>query len=45
MNAGQLVLEIERLTSDASQVVGLNKIDGEAIAPAEIVAKIEELVK
>ncbi|MDP6429154.1 MAG: 2-oxoacid:acceptor oxidoreductase subunit alpha [Rhodospirillales bacterium] len=45
MNAGQLVLEIERLCSDASQVAGLNKIDGEPISPAEIVAKLEELIK
>lgn len=45
MNAGQLVLEIERLSSDAIHVEGLNKIDGEPITPAEIVAKIEELAK
>ena len=45
MNAGQLVLEIERLGSDACQVAGLNKIDGEPISPAEIIAALEELAK
>ena len=42
MNAGQLVLEIERLSSDACHVAGLNKIDGEPIVPEEIIAKLEE---
>ena len=45
MNAGQLVLEIERLGSDDCHVAGLNKIDGEPIVPAEIVAKLEELAR
>ena len=45
MNAGQMVLEIDRLSSDACRVEGLNKIDGEAITPDEIVAKVKELIK
>ncbi len=40
MNAGQLVLEIERLCGDAGKVDGLNRIDGEAITPDEILTKI-----
>ncbi len=40
MNQGQLVLEIERLLSRDMPVVALNKIDGEAITPAEITRKI-----
>jgi 2-oxoglutarate ferredoxin oxidoreductase subunit alpha len=41
MNAGQLALEIERL-SDVP-VSRLTRIDGEAISPAQIVARIEEV--
>ncbi len=39
MNAGQLALEVERLAGARGKVVGLNRIDGEPIAPAEIAAK------
>jgi 2-oxoglutarate ferredoxin oxidoreductase subunit alpha len=44
MNAGQLVLEVERLAGARGKVVGLNRIDGEPITPLEIVAKTRELV-
>ena len=43
MNAGQLVLEIERLCGGATQVESLARIDGEPIEPAEIEANIREL--
>lgn len=43
MNAGQLVLEIERLCAGAAQVESLARIDGEPIEPTEIEAKIREL--
>lgn len=43
MNAGQLVLEIERLCAGAVQVESLARIDGEPIEPTEIEAKIREL--
>ena len=43
LNTGQLIREVERLVDDPSKVVGLNRIDGEPIAPAEIVRKIREL--
>ncbi len=43
MNAGQLVLEIERLCGGSAQVESLARIDGEPIEPAEIGAKIREL--
>ncbi|MFO1115962.1 MAG: 2-oxoacid:acceptor oxidoreductase subunit alpha [Beijerinckiaceae bacterium] len=43
MNTGQLVREVERLVDDPAKVVGLHRIDGEPIAPAEIVAKVREL--
>ncbi len=45
MNAGQLVLEIDRLSPDACRVEGINKIDGEPITPEEIVNRIKELAK
>jgi 2-oxoglutarate ferredoxin oxidoreductase subunit alpha len=43
MNAGQLVLEVERLAAAPGKVARLNRIDGEPIAPGEIAAKIREL--
>jgi 2-oxoglutarate ferredoxin oxidoreductase subunit alpha len=43
MNAGQLVLEIERLCGGAAHVESLARIDGEPIEPVEIEAKIREL--
>ena len=42
MNAGQLILEIERLCAGAVPVTGINRFDGETISPNEVLAKIEE---
>jgi 2-oxoglutarate ferredoxin oxidoreductase subunit alpha len=44
MNAGQLALEVERLAGARGKVARLNRIDGEPIAPAQIAAKVRELV-
>jgi len=44
MNAGQLVLEVERLAGGSAKVKRINRIDGEPIAPAEIVAEVRELL-
>jgi 2-oxoglutarate ferredoxin oxidoreductase subunit alpha len=44
MNAGQLVLEVERLCGGATRVERIARIDGEPIEPAEVLAKIRELV-
>jgi len=44
MNAGQLILEIDRLTPGKNRPVGINRIDGEVIDPAAILQKVEELV-
>ena len=43
MNAGQIITEVERHAGDHCRVVGLNRIDGEAITPAQILQQIEEL--
>ena len=43
MNAGQLCLEIERLCSRASKVSRMNRIDGEAITPLEILERVKAL--
>jgi 2-oxoglutarate ferredoxin oxidoreductase subunit alpha len=43
MNAGQLILEVERLCTDNTTVVGINKYDGEPIPPQQVLEKIEEL--
>ncbi len=45
MNAGQLVLEIERLAPAGVTVRRLDRYDGEPIAPEEIVAAVRELVR
>ncbi len=42
MNQGQLVLEVERVLAGRARVIGLNRIDGEAITPGEIAAKLRE---
>ena len=44
MNAGQLRLEVERVLRELP-VVGLNRIDGEAIAPAQIAQRATELAE
>jgi 2-oxoglutarate ferredoxin oxidoreductase subunit alpha len=42
MNAGQLCYEVERICGN-DRVARLNRFDGEAISPAQILEKIEEL--
>ncbi len=44
MNAGQLVLEIERLVEQKQTVHRLNRIDGEVFTPQEIETVIQEIV-
>ncbi|MBT4932429.1 MAG: 2-oxoacid:acceptor oxidoreductase subunit alpha [Rhodospirillaceae bacterium] len=44
MNAGQLILEIERLMGPKQTAVGINRIDGEVIDPVAILEKIEEVI-
>ena len=44
LNAGQLVLEIERVLR-GHRVVGLNRYDGEPIAPAQIETRIGQLAR
>jgi 2-oxoglutarate ferredoxin oxidoreductase subunit alpha len=43
MNAGQLILEIERLCPDDVNIIGINRFDGEPIHPQEVLKKIEEI--
>ena len=43
MSAGQLCLEVERHCAPAGGVAGLGRIDGEPIAPVEILERIREL--
>jgi 2-oxoglutarate ferredoxin oxidoreductase subunit alpha len=44
LNAGQLVLEVERVLR-GHRVVGLNRYDGEPIAPTQIEARIGQLAQ
>ncbi|MDP6342794.1 MAG: transketolase C-terminal domain-containing protein, partial [Alphaproteobacteria bacterium] len=43
MNAGQLVLEVERICRDEVRVAGLNRVDGQPIEPSQIARRIEEM--
>ena len=43
MNAGQLVLEIDRLNPGKADVISMPRIDGEPIAPVDILDKIASL--
>ncbi len=43
MSAGQLCLEVERHCAPGGGVEGLGRVDGEPIAPAEILERIREL--
>lgn len=44
MNAGQLVLEIERIVAGARDVHRLNRFDGEVITPAELEIAVKEVL-
>lgn len=43
MNQGQMIREVERLVAGRLPVHGLNRIDGEAITPADIIARVREI--
>jgi 2-oxoglutarate ferredoxin oxidoreductase subunit alpha len=43
MNAGQLCLEVERVCAAHGSVERLNRIDGEPIAPAAILRRLEQM--
>lgn len=43
MNAGQLVLEIERIFGHDTPVTGLNRVDGQPIEPSQIASRIKEM--
>lgn len=45
MNAGQLVLEVQRVIGRAPPVRPLGRIDGEPMTPAEIAAAVRELAR
>ncbi len=45
MNAGQLIVEIERYRNDSTRVVGLNRYDGEPISPQQIFDKVKEVLQ
>ncbi|MEY8000142.1 2-oxoacid:acceptor oxidoreductase subunit alpha [Clostridium sp. Mt-5] len=44
LNHGQLVLEIERVIKDESNIFQVGKINGEVITPQEILSKIKEVI-
>ncbi|NLM43167.1 MAG: 2-oxoacid:acceptor oxidoreductase subunit alpha [Clostridiales bacterium] len=44
MNLGQMALEVERIIKDKAELIKVNKVNGEAIYPEEIIEKIEEVL-
>lgn len=44
MNLGQMALEVERIIKDKAKLIKVNKVNGEAIYPEEIMEKIEEVL-
>lgn len=42
LNMGQLILEIQRITSGRVKVAGINKVSGEMITPEEIIDRVKE---
>ncbi|MBC8258118.1 MAG: 2-oxoacid:acceptor oxidoreductase subunit alpha [SAR324 cluster bacterium] len=45
MNTGQLSLEMERLCPKKTKIKSINRIDGEAIAPKEILSLLQSVAK
>jgi 2-oxoglutarate ferredoxin oxidoreductase subunit alpha len=45
MNQGQMRLEVERAVSGACDVVGVNKVDGSLVTPAEIFQAVGRIVE
>ncbi len=43
MNYGQLVLEVERVVKNSSEIHHIGKVNGEVITPEEIMSKIKEV--
>jgi len=43
MNAGQLCIEIDRLSPETAEVISMPRIDGEPIAPVDIMDKLSSL--
>ncbi len=45
LNLGQVILEVERVACGKARVTGINRVDGEPITPAEILAHIREVAR
>jgi 2-oxoglutarate ferredoxin oxidoreductase subunit alpha len=45
LNAGQLILEVERLMAGSRPVAGLNRVDGEPLTPQQIASRVKELAR
>jgi len=43
MNLGQMILEVQRSIAGRAEVVGVNRVDGDPITPAQILEKIREV--
>jgi 2-oxoglutarate ferredoxin oxidoreductase subunit alpha len=43
MNLGQMIEEVQRSIAGRAEVVGVNRVDGEPITPAQIQEKLREV--
>lgn len=43
MNLGQMIYEVDRVTKGSCKIVGAFRVDGEPIAPAQIMEKVKEV--
>jgi 2-oxoglutarate ferredoxin oxidoreductase subunit alpha len=44
LSLGQMILEVDRVTKGECVIVGVNRVDGDPITPAQIVAQVKEVL-
>ncbi len=44
MNLGQMILEVERIVKDTCKLAGVNRVDGDPLTPAQIIAQVKEVL-
>ncbi len=44
MNLGQMILEVERIVKDTCVLAGVNRVDGDPLTPAQIIAQVKEVL-
>ncbi len=44
MNLGQMILEVERIVKNDCKLAGVNRVDGDPLTPAQIIAQVKEVL-